>query len=307
MSYLHEAFCYSSDEELLAVTVPFLMDGRAAGEPALVTLGDREAALVRAALPAASDVEYLPGGTLYSRPATAIRAYRHLLADRTAAGAPQIRVVGAVPSGPAWDWWARYEAATNHAYDEFPLWSLCVFDRRTTSADMLAEVERTHPRTASPDGTRAASLTFVDPASYLAETRPMVPDPLEATPPLAALAAPTPGEARAAVRAVNDGVLVLGEDDLEDLVVAVSEAVTNAVVHGAAPVALRIWAGAGRMVVAVTDAGPGPKDPFAGLLAAPGRTAGGRGLWIVHQSCNHVTATTTPSGFTLRMTAGRLI
>jgi hypothetical protein len=137
------------------------------------------------------------------------------------------------------------------------------------AAGELTEVERTHPRTASPDGTRAASLTFVDPASYLTEIRPVVPDPLEATPPLAALTAPTPAEARAAVRAVNDGVLVLGEDDLEDLVVAVSEAVTNAVVHGAAPVALRIWAAAGRMVVAVTDAGPARRTPSQACSPPP--------------------------------------
>jgi len=50
--YFHEAVYYSSDEELLAVLVPFLTGGPAAGEPTVVSLGERNAALVRGALPA---------------------------------------------------------------------------------------------------------------------------------------------------------------------------------------------------------------------------------------------------------------
>lgn len=305
--YFHEALCYSSDEELLATAVPFLLDGSAAGEPTLVTLGERAAALVRSALPAGTGVEFLSDGAVYSRPTAAIRAYRRLLAGHTAAGARQIRIVGEVPmaaAGAGWDWWARYESAINHAYDDFPLWSMCIYDRRTTPAEMLVEVARTHPRTALRDGTHSPSATYVDPATYLTEPRPVAPDPLQAAPPIAELAAPTPASARVAVRAANTGIV--GDDDLDDLVVAVSEAVTNAMVHGAAPVRMRVWAGEGRIVVTISDAGAGPADPFAGMMPATDRATGGRGLWIVHQSCNHVTAESSPDGYTLRLTAGKL-
>jgi hypothetical protein len=37
--YFHEALLYDSDEEFLAVALPFLQDGVAAGEPVLVALG----------------------------------------------------------------------------------------------------------------------------------------------------------------------------------------------------------------------------------------------------------------------------
>ncbi|GLY93313.1 anti-sigma factor RsbA family regulatory protein [Actinoplanes sp. NBRC 103695] len=299
--YFHTSLCYSSDEELLAVAVPFLTEGREAGEPSLVTLDERSAGLVRSAMPAGSGVEYLAGGAVYSRPTAAIRSYRRLLAEHAATGAPQIRIVGGVPSGPAW---ARYEAAINHAYNDFPLWSICVYDQRTTPSDMLTEVARTHPRTARPDGTHEPSPTYLDPIGYLSEPWKADPDPLESTRPFAHLAAPTPAAARSAVRAAAVGIL--GEDALEDLVVAVSESVTNALVHGQPPVGLRVWSGAGRVVVAVSDAGPGPKDPFAGLLPATDRSVGGRGLWIVHQSCDNVTAETSPDGFTLRLTSGAL-
>jgi anti-sigma regulatory factor (Ser/Thr protein kinase) len=303
--YYHEAVYYSSDEELLAVLVPFLTGGSDEGEPTLVALGERNAALVRSALPARVNVEYLTGGAVYARPAAAIHSYRRLLAGHVAAGAPQIRIIGELPAsafGATWDGWARYESAINHAYDDFPLWSMCAYDRRTTAKDKLAEVARTHPRTACPDGTHPPSDSYLDPVTYLSEPRPVRPDPVQAAVPLADLAAPSPTEARAVVRAANAGAV--GDDDLQDLVVAVSEAVTNATVHGRAPVRMRVWAGADRLVVTISDGGAGPKDPFAGLMPATDRATGGRGLWIIHQSCNYVTAQTSPDGFTLRLTAG---
>ena len=303
--YYHEAVYYSSDEELLAVLVPFLTGGSDAGEPTLVALGERNAALVRSALPARANVEYLTGGAVYARPTAAIRSYRRLLAGHVAAGAPQIRIIGELPPaafGATWDWWARYESAINHAYDDFPLWSMCAYDRRSTPDDKLAEVARTHPRAARPDGTHPASETYVDPVTYLSEPWPVRPDPVQLTPPFADLTAPTPAAARQAVRAAGRGIV--SDDDLEDLVVAVSEAVTNAMVHGRPTVGMRLWTGADRIVVTVSDGGAGPKDPFAGLLPATGRASGGRGLWIVHQSCNHVAAQVTPDGWTLRLIAG---
>lgn len=72
--------------------------------------------------------------------------------------------------------------------------------------------------------------------------------------------------------------------------------------HGRPPVEVRIWTGPDRIVVAVTDAGPGPQDPFAGLLPSPGTDTTGRGLWITHQSVAHVAADHSGPGFTIRLT-----
>jgi len=49
--YVHEALCYGSEEEFLGVVVPFLEEGVQAGEPTVVTLGEANAALVRAVMP----------------------------------------------------------------------------------------------------------------------------------------------------------------------------------------------------------------------------------------------------------------
>jgi anti-sigma regulatory factor (Ser/Thr protein kinase) len=304
VGYFHEAICYDSDEHLLGVVVPFLLGGLEAAEPTVVAFGERNASLVRDALPAGHPVTYLSGET-YARPASAIRSYRRLLAEHVAAGAGQIRIVGELDPqwlGATWDWWARYESAINHAYDEFPLWSMCAYDLRTTPAPVLDDVLRTHPRTALPDGGHRPNQGYLEPATYLGQPRPPVLDPIQLSPPWLDLADPTPAEARRAVPAGAD--VGLTELDRDGLVVAVSETVSNAWRHGRGPIRMRVWTAAGRVVVSVTDAGEGPANPYAGLLPAPVGAGGGLGLWIAHQSCSHVVLDRRDDGFTVRLTAG---
>lgn len=302
--YYHEALPYDSSDELLAVVVPFLLDGVAAGEPAVVAFGEENAALVRAALPAGSGVEFLPGGDTYARPAGAIRAYRDLLGRRVAAGAAQIRIVGELPRpalGRTWDWWARYEAAINHAYDDFPLWSLCAYDTRLASAAVLADVARTHPRFIRPGDRHEISEAYTEPRTFLSENRPLLPDPVQRRRPRVELTDATPAQARAAVRSAAGA---LTDDARDDLVVAVTETVTNAQRYGHRPSRLCVWSGEDRVVVAVSDAGEGPKDPFAGLLPNRDSAPGGRGLWITYQMCDHVASARDAHGWTIRMIAG---
>ncbi|MFE9692495.1 anti-sigma factor RsbA family regulatory protein [Micromonospora sp. NPDC005806] len=305
VGYFHEAVLFDSDEHLLAVVVPFLLGGVEAGEPAVVGLGERTGELVRRALPAGSGVTFLPDGDRYARPTAAIRSYRKLLAGYVAGGARQIRIVGAVPAvalGSTWDWWARYESAINHAYDDFPLWSMCAYDTRLAPPGVLADVACTHPRVARPDGSHVPTGVYTEPRSYLAAHRPMLLDPVQRAAPLLELTDPTPAEARAAVHAADRGQLPA--DDVDDLVVAVSEMVGNALRHGLPPIRMRLWSAPDRIVATVHDRGPGPADPYAGLLPASNGAVGGLGLWITHQSCNHVALYHDADGFTVRLTAG---
>ncbi|MGW5719964.1 anti-sigma factor RsbA family regulatory protein [Amycolatopsis sp. NPDC003865] len=301
--YDHAAVHYRSDAELLAVAVPFLEGGLAAGEPTMVSLEPGRAELVRRALPASADVRYLTTGELYVRPAAAIRSYRTMMAALVDGGATGIRIFGEIPRtaiDTAWDSWARYEAAVNHAYDEFPLRSMCAYDTRTTPRHILDDVARTHPFVATPGGRRDNS-GYVDPPAFLAGARPVAPLEIQHAAPLAVLTDPHPAAARRAV--LEFGETGLPAAELDDLVLAVSEIVDNALRHGRPPVEMRIWAGPGHLVVTVHDTGQGPDDPFAGLLPAA-RRIGGRGLWIAHQICSEVALYRDETGFTARLTAG---
>ncbi|GAB2986644.1 sensor histidine kinase [Amycolatopsis acidiphila] len=304
--YFHEAVCYASDEELLGVAVPFLLGGVQAGEPTVVSLGERTAGLLRDELGDVEGIVFQAGGAVYARPAVAIRSYQHLLAGYAARGAGQIRVIGEIPAfglGTTWDWWARYEAVISRAYGAYPLWSMCAYDTRTTPGHVLEDVARTHPRNAEPDGSHRPSPGYAGAVAFLSQEHVVTPDPIERTAPLVDLFEPAPGEARRALAGALHAHL--DADGFDDLLVAVSETVTNAIEHGTPPVRLRCWAAPGRLVVKVTDAGPGPGDPFAGLMPAAKAPDGGMGLWLAHQLCDHVTFGRTPEGeFVVRLTAG---
>ncbi|HEX2774623.1 MAG TPA: ATP-binding protein, partial [Micromonosporaceae bacterium] len=176
------------------------------------------------------------------------------------------------------------------------------YNTRITPAPVLQDVARTHPRVATPDGKHVPSPSYREPTAYLREDRPLVLDPIQRTPPAINLTDPSPAQARRAVYDADRGHLPAR--DVEDLVVAVSETVGNALRHGRPPVLFHLWAGDDRIVVSVSDGGDGPKDPFAGLLPASNGSVGGLGLWITYQSCNHVTMNRGPDTFTLRLTAG---
>jgi len=72
-------------------------------------------------------------------------------------------------------------------------------------------------------------------------------------------------------------------------------------------VAVRIWAGSGRILVHVHDTGPGPADPVAGLVSVwtgPEQPEGG--LWLVHMLGLDARALIrSRDGFTVRFGAGQ--
>lgn len=307
--YVHETAFYGSDDDLLAVTVPFLEGGLAAGEATVVAFDHHNADLVRRAMPHATDLIYLAGRDQYLRPAVTIARYRQVFKDLVDGGAGRIRIVGDVPHpgvGVPWEAWGRYEAAANHAFVEFPLWGLCPYDTRTAPDHVLDEVRRTHPFVGTTDGAHHLNGGYEDPVLFMSGREVPPPDVLEQRPPAVSLLAPTAAEAR---HAVADLALrsFLDSATIENLVVSVSETVANAVLHGVPPVDVRAWAVPDRMLVTVSDRGPGPLDPFAGLL--PGRGSGdgrgGLGMWISNQLCDEVTLVREPDRFTVRLVAGR--
>ncbi len=299
VGYFHETAFYGSDDDYRSVVVPFLDEGVVAGEPVLVACRPANERLIRDAVADPSGVVFLPEDQ-YDRPTEAIQGYRKLFAEY--AGAEQIRVVGDVPHpgvGAAWDWWSRYEAAVNEVFAEYPLWGLCPYDLRTTPARVLADVVRTHPRVAGADGSH-----LPNPRYRSSWTLPSAgPTEFEAGRPLVEVTDPTPAEARRAVTAACAGV-VLGRDEVDDLVFAASEAVTNAQSHGKPPVRLRAWAGATHVLVAVTDRGDGPTSPLAGLVPTDRSASAGVGLWLTHRTCRDVSMTRDAEGYTIRLTAG---
>jgi anti-sigma regulatory factor (Ser/Thr protein kinase) len=302
----HEAGFYSSDADFLRLIVPFVTDGIAADEPVVIGYDARKNDLLRAALPGPEAVTFIEDASLYASPARAIEAYRRQFERHVAAGAGQIRIAGDVPhegNGGRFDGWDRYESAVNIVWQDYPVWSRCLYDATTVPDAVRDVVERTHRRLVAADGGAGPSRRYQDVAEF-ESLRPAA-DPLEATATSMTLVDASLKKTRRRVAEVARGRI--GDAALDDLMFALSEAVINAQQHGRPPATVKVWTARERIVVHVHDAGPGPPSRLTGLVPDPEGSAGaGLGLWLSHQLANiDIALVAGAGGFTVRLRAGR--
>jgi anti-sigma regulatory factor (Ser/Thr protein kinase) len=304
--YIHDALLYDSVDELTGAAVPFLQEGLAAGDAAVIAAGARTVGVLAEALDEDPRVHVLERSDVYSaRTPTAITAFRRLAERCLAEGISRVRVVGEVDFGPTQrDWleWQRYEAVINVALADWPLWGLCVFDTQRLPEQVLTSTLRTHPNLATPKS-RGSNPLFGDPVRYL-RSLPVPPEPLENTPPrLAALDVKDFIGLRHAV-ATELATTDAPREVLEDFLIAVDEVTANAVRHGHPPVDVALWISFDRLVSTVSDGGRGWDDPFAGYAPAHGDdlSRGGMGLWLARQLCDHLDITHHEDGVTVRLT-----
>ena len=306
IGHVHEAGFYSSDAEFLALIMPFVTGGLAAGEPVVIGYDDRKCNLLRAELARPDMVSFIADARLYATPAGAIEAYRQQFERHVAAGAEQIRIAGDVPhegNGGRFAGWDRYESAVNVVWQAYPVYSRCLYDATTVADRVRDVVQRTHRRLLTADGGATASPRYQEVADF--ERLPTAADPLEATPPTVALINAWPRKARHWVGDAAHGRVDAATR--QELLFAVSEAVLNAHLHGRRPITVTGWTGPDRVVVRVHDNGPGPANPLTGLIPTPGSTAGpGLGLWIIHQFTNiDIALLADTDGFTVRLRGGQ--
>jgi anti-sigma regulatory factor (Ser/Thr protein kinase) len=305
---VHDALFFGSPDELAAAAVPFVREGLAAGDAVVVAASAATAEVVRTAADGHERFRVIERSDAYARRTpTAVTVFRRLAGELPATGAGRVRVVGEPDFGRTEREWLerqRYEAVLGHALADRPLWGLCVFDTTRLPEPLLTSVACSHP-TVLAGRTRTANPRFVDPAEYL-RGLPVPPEPLQATRPR--LAVDDVADPIALRHAVAAELSAVGgpREVVEDFLLAVDEMVSNAVRHGAPPVGLRLWTSAERVVCTVSDAGPGPTDPFAGFGPAHGAdlSRGGMGLWLARQLCDHVDISTGPDGGTVRLATG---
>jgi anti-sigma regulatory factor (Ser/Thr protein kinase) len=301
-SFSHDALVYDSVEQVTEVAAPWLLEGLAAGDAAVIAAGPATTGPLREAVGGNPRVVVLERQALYrARTPTAITAFRRFAAEHVAPGR-RVRVVGEVDFGTTvadWREWQAFEAVVNVALAPFPLWGLCVYDSHLPEP-LRAAARHTHSRLVTADGW-VPNPDHVDPATYL-RCLPVPDEPLEATPPVLADDDITDYIGlRHAVRALL-GTVDGPRDVLEDFLMAVDEMASNAVRHGRPPAGLRLWTAPGRLVCTVRDSGADWDDPFAGYGPAHGEdlSHGGMGLWLARQLCDHVDIRHDERGSTVR-------
>ncbi|MEU4547383.1 sensor histidine kinase [Nonomuraea dietziae] len=303
---IHHALIYGSDQEFLAATLPFCLDGLAAGDRVLAVTTPANIDLLTGALDtAATEVEFVEAGDWYHAPGRTLAAYGHYVDDHKRRH-PRVRVIGE----PLWHGrtpaeqaeWTRYESVINAAFAASPAWIVCPYDERALPEQIVADARRTHPDLMSGPAWQA-SPAYTDPAAFAYAT-----DHLPLSPAPAGTAADFGFDAdlhrmrqQLATRATGLG---LGADQIDRLMVAVNEVATNAVEHGGGHGRIRIWTDGDIVVCDVTD--PGHLDTVIPGYLPPDPTAPrGHGLWVVRQLCELLEIRTGQPGTQIRLHLSR--
>jgi anti-sigma regulatory factor (Ser/Thr protein kinase) len=304
----HAAVLVGSQDELVAAALPWLEAGLAAGDLVVLSCDEETVGLLHAELgPRSAGLLSDPRISLRGeRPPDAVVALRRLLDQAADAPSGRLRVLGTPEFGPAprnWRETQRYESVLNRLLAECPVEALCVYDRRTLSAEAVASASHTHPLLVT-DGAPTENPAYRTPGDYVRDL-PLPREAIEQGEPVYAVAgAPTLADLRHQLAAVL-AVRVPDRDRREDLHLGVSEMAANAFRHGTGPVSARVWASADWIVCTVTDRGTGFRDVLGGFQPAHGDdlSRGGMGLWLARKLWDHVDLLPGPDGLTVRLSS----
>jgi anti-sigma regulatory factor (Ser/Thr protein kinase) len=293
----HNALVYESDDEFVGRAVPFLREGLALGEGAIVAHTRSGIAMMREVLADdAPRVTYVDVGPAYTRPARTLSAYHQVYAEQLRR-TPRLRAVADVQFGPdprEWDMWTGYEAVFNRSFGHLPAWVLCSYDANGTPDPIIEGVWQTHPEVVA--GNRwTTSGQYQDPAELLNR---LTPSPRAL---LGLRSLPVDGDVvalreRLAVALAAAGV---NEDKRMEMLLAATELADNASRHGGGIQDVRVGTVDSRFVCEIVDRGPGFDDPTAGYLAP--RPGLGSGLWVARQLTWQIEFLRAAAGFTARI------
>jgi anti-sigma regulatory factor (Ser/Thr protein kinase) len=305
--FRHEAMLYAGERGFLAGAVPFLRQGVAAGEPALVVVSPPKIALLREALGADADrVRFADMGSVGRNPARIIGTWRAFVREADGERRP-LRGIGepidADRSAAELFECHRHEALLNLAFvDASSFQLLCPYDVTSLDPQVVACARRTHPLVRDEQGRVHASTVFEGldavAAPCVAPLSPAPPDAQKIRIVPAGLASMRAAVARRAERAG------FPPSRREDLVLAVNELATNAICHGGGAGTLTIWETSAALMWEVTDAGR-VEHPLTGREPPQPGQIGSYGLWLVNQLCDLVEQRTTPHGNLVRVSMGR--
>lgn len=295
--FVHPALFYRNAREYTAATVPFLLDGMAAGEPVAVAVPPPRLAQLRAALgPRGAEVHWVDMERAGRNPGRIIPGVLRAFADTRPTG--RVRIIGEPvwPGRSALEYpaCAQHEALINMAFAGRPVTILCPYDAARLDAAVLAEARATHPVVV--DGDREERSAHYAPRRVIAAHN-RLPQP----PPGAlafGFAEPQLADARH-VATAEARRLGLGGERLAEFSLAAGELITNSVLHGGGSGVVRVWAGDGHVVCEVHDRGR-LTDPLAGRHPASRDRPHGRGLLMVHRIADLVRQRTAGDGTTIR-------
>jgi anti-sigma regulatory factor (Ser/Thr protein kinase) len=278
----HTSLFYDGDRDYATEAGGFLREGLEHGHRALVMAPPSRMALVATELGADADaVDFIDQAVAYE---PQWNAYRVLLDHLATTPDVPTRVVAEqslLRRAPAElvDY-RRLESAANVVFEGRSVDLLCPYDARALPDTLLDIALRAH------DGLRVRgsvvpNARFRDPLEELAGLAAVVQPPAHTTT-LDCSCQSDVSLVRRTVRAkgAQDG---LDPEVVDDLELAVSEVLTNALLHGSPPTLVHLYEEADMWVCHVQDGGGLPVDPLAGVVPPAELSDHGYGLWLARQ------------------------
>jgi anti-sigma regulatory factor (Ser/Thr protein kinase) len=295
----HLGLFYEDSQEYLAATAEFIEGGLAAGEPVLVSVPRHKHRPMRARLGGGADaVEFWNMNELGRNPGRIIPAVHDWVQRQDAA---RCRFIGE----PIWPGRGtteiveaiRHEALINLAFADCSATILCPYDLAGLDDGVLSGAERTHPQLVR-DGCTCLSDHYTDPVELWRATD----WPVEAMPAGGVVEAPSNLDLAEIRHFARSRLARLGltGPPLDDLVLAVDEAASNAILHGSGSAELRIWREGAELVCEVADGGTFD-EPLAGRRRPGLDWTSGRGVWLMNQMCDLVEVRPTDAGTVVRL------
>ena len=298
-AYRHGVLVHDTDEELDRGVRAFVTRGLASGADVLVHSTEQIVDRMRRMLDPHPRLGFGLDEELYQEPTRTLFAYQRSLAERAeTSGARELWVTGTVPLGrdlAEQAAWHRYECAVDESLGTYPFVALCTYDTRTRPDWVIAAALATH-RSVNVGRTDRRNPSYVGPAAFLRTPLAAPPEAPRAAPTAATVVLDRYGlpTARRLVQDVGRRHSAVSHRTIEQLRVAVSEVVSNGLVHGRPPVRVAVWAEVDRLTCLVEDCGRGDLDPMTGY-----RHPGGAqflGLWATRQLVDELVITGAASG-----------
>ena len=296
----HATLFYDSAPQYAAEAGGFLREGLERGHRGLVMAPARRVDQLRSALGRdADEVTFVEDTVAYAPQWNTFRVLLDFAADAPDVRSCVIAEQQLVTRTPVeiLDY-RRLEASINLAFAAHDIDLLCPYDAGTLP-DHLLEIGRHSHASVRRDGGLSPNSRAGDPAGLLAGLAGVVQPPSGAT----TLVCHTGADVSNARRLVHDLGAEAGfeRDTVDDVALAVTEVLANALLHGAPPVALHVYDEGESWVCHVRDGGRGPIDPLAGLLPPDEPSDHGYGLWLARQLCTAVDVGTDDSGTHVRL------
>lgn len=305
-TFQHEALIYGSADEFVSTVVPFLKEGLAEGDGAVVATNDLNIRRLRQALGRdADEVMMVPAKEVYTSPHGAVGAYHRVLEGFAKNGKPSVRAIGEVEYGSTAyenESWLRYEPVAHEVFSDARLKVICPYDKNALAPALIEHAVKTHPHIHR-DSSREENPSFEDPRSVFSSLPVHFPLGCSTQPDIQLdLTAGRLADARRTIDALVARRFESVRD--EEVTLAISEVTTNAIRYGSGSATVRLWNLSEHLVCEVRNEGRPIEDFAAGYR--PPRPAdhaehGGMGLWIARHLADAMTIQSDESGPVVRL------